>query len=213
MSRRRNHGTTHIAPCSMHPPRRARVRIEHAVEHHGGEELLGDLADRHVVLAADVLATSEEVGGGTAVVVEGLLEGATATTDVDHEGHVALLQGRPEAVVVGVRRRLAAAGVGRHEDRARQPRSSASSSATCAESGSVHSTWPTAHQPSGRRRRTPPWRGCARAARRRRAQRLHRRTGWWRRWRRRAGCRSRADRARGCARPDRTRRAHASPSW
>ena len=94
---RRSHGTTHMAPCSMQPPWRRGVRLEDAVEHERGEELLGLLVDDHVVLGPDVLAPAEEVRDRPAVVVERglsvrppppmwLRKGTPRSSSTDHTG-------------------------------------------------------------------------------------------------------------------------------
>ena len=95
------------------------MRLEDAVEHERGEELLRLLVDDHVVLGPDVLAPAEEVRDRPAVVVERRLERPATTPDVAEEGDTALLEHGPHRVVVGVRGRHAPARVRGEQDGAR----------------------------------------------------------------------------------------------
>jgi hypothetical protein len=67
-------------------------------------------------LARTFFTAAEEISSRPPVVVERPLQGATTATDVEHERHVALLERRPEPVVVRMRGRHTGAGVGWHEN-------------------------------------------------------------------------------------------------
>ena len=92
--------------------------LEDAVEHHDREERLRRVVQDHVVLRADVLATTEKVGrAGLAVVVVLRVEAAATAADVQHERHAGFLQATPDAVELRMRGRLPGRGYRWHLDR------------------------------------------------------------------------------------------------
>ena len=70
MSRRISQSTTHIAPSSMHPPRRPAKRSNTPSRIIAPRNTSARVVHAHEVLGAQVLAAAEPVGDGAAVVVE-----------------------------------------------------------------------------------------------------------------------------------------------
>ena len=184
MQRRRPRGA-HLDDAAA----QRREPLEHAVEHHAGEERLGGVVHRRQVLGPQVLAAAVEVDrAGAAVAVPGLGDrrsgrrrcaarsGTPASCTAAHTGSLSTWAGE----------RPPDAAWATHS--APQPRSTASSSATQRPLGVVQREEADARPSGRRRRRSRPSSGCGRRRRRRRRRgRRRTRTARRRRSRTRAG--------------------------
>jgi hypothetical protein len=94
----------------MTPAAQGRVALQHAVHHQGPDEALGGVVQAGHVLAADVLAAAQPVGGHGPARVHPLLGHLqVVAADMEHEWDARLGHPRPDGVEVGVPRRAAAA--------------------------------------------------------------------------------------------------------
>ena len=97
--------------CELEP----REVLEHAVQHEHGHEGLDALVQNGRVAGAHVLAAAHPVARLAAPVVAPLgLQLQRVAADVEHHGHLRLLQQRPQRVVVGVRGRALSRQAVRH---------------------------------------------------------------------------------------------------
>ena len=141
----------------------------------------------------------KSVGFGPAVLVEARPQRPATTADVQRERHRRVLQTRPHAVEVGMRRRVRAGRVRRHEDRAAaEPERLLDRSRPPLRILQRHET--DRDEPVVVGAELAPSRGCGHGCRRRAARGRRRGTASARTSRTRAACRSRAGRARCCAR-------------
>ena len=140
--------------------------LEHAVQHHHGQEGLRPLVQQRDVLGAQVLAAAHPVlGRRPAVVHPGLGELQRRAADVQHERRAALGEPRPERIEVDVAGRAVAARPVRHPD-GLEAALQHEVELGHRQLGLVERHDGDAHQPRVARRRSRPCAGCGRAPRR-----------------------------------------------